>query len=75
MNLLYGEIMDLRDENGAPNGRVRVGGAVKRVALDLVPEAHCGDRVLVCDGVAIGMVRPAPAQEDNYVSGHTWKTH
>ena len=74
MNLIYGEIMDLHDENGALIGRVRVGGAFKRIPLDLVPEAQCGDQILVCDGVAIGRISPTPPLEENYVFSHTRKT-
>ena len=37
-------------------GKIRVGGAVQRTSLDLVPDAVRGDRVLLCDGVAISKV-------------------
>jgi len=48
-------------------GRVRVGGALKKVPLDLLTDAECGDTVLVCDGVAISKVRPTEAAENNNV--------
>ena len=38
-------------------GRVSVRGAQVDVALDLVPEAHAGDTVLVHAGVALSIVR------------------
>ena len=31
-----------------------------------------GDRILVCEGVAIARVAPSANSEPNYVSGHTW---
>lgn len=52
MTLLYGEIVDVFMENKLPTAKVRVGCALQRVSLALVAEAHRGDTVLVCDGVA-----------------------
>ena len=56
MNLVYGEIVDLKEEKGMRVGSVRVAGAIKKVPLDLTPWAECGDTILMCDGVAIGAV-------------------
>ena len=56
MNLVYGEVVDLSLEQGMRIGTVRISGALKKVPLDLVIEARCGDRILMCDGVAIGKV-------------------
>jgi len=58
MNLIYGEIVEVSaNESGILCGRIRVGGALKGVTLDLLPETDIGDEVLVCDGIAIGKVR------------------
>jgi hydrogenase maturation factor len=57
MNLLYGEIVDLGDEDGMQVGSIRVAGALKKVPLDLIADACRGDRVLLCDGVAISKVK------------------
>ena len=53
MNLVYGEVTDLFIENGMQMGLVRVSGSLKKVPLDLLTSIQRGDRVLVCDGVAI----------------------
>lgn len=68
MNLIYGEIVDLFTENGMPMGNVRVTGALKKVPLGLVTGATCGDKVLLCDGVAIGRVEHETARKKNHVS-------
>jgi hydrogenase maturation factor len=57
MNLLYAEIVDLKEEEGMRIGTVRVAGAIRKVPLDLIPDAECGDTILMCDGVAIGTVQ------------------
>jgi len=59
MNLIYGEIVDIFHEEGLRRGKVRVGGALKIVTLDLLADADTGDEVLLCDGIAIGKVRDA----------------
>jgi hydrogenase maturation factor len=69
MNLVYGEIVDLNMEDGMKMGRVRVAGAVKKVPLDLLTNPRSGDKVLLCDGVAIGKVTGAVATNENHVSG------
>jgi hydrogenase maturation factor len=56
MNLVYGEVLDLEIEEGMKIGSVRVLGVLKKVPLHLVPEARRGDKVLICDGLAIGKV-------------------
>jgi hydrogenase maturation factor len=53
MNLLYAEIIDVDVENGMRFGNVSVSGARKKIPLDLVQDATKGDKVLLCDGVAI----------------------
>ena len=56
MNLVYGEIVDLKVEDGMQMGSVRVSGALKKVPLDLLQNVQRGDKVLMCDGVAIAKV-------------------
>ena len=68
MNLVYGEIVDLTTEGGMKVGRVRVAGALKKVPLDLVTNPRCGDKVLLCDGVAISKVTDAVVENGNHVS-------
>jgi hydrogenase maturation factor len=69
MNLIYAEVTELFTENGMQMGRVRVAGALKRVPLDLLTGVQCGDRVLLCDGVAVSKVIDTAADEKRYVSG------
>lgn len=63
MNLLYGEIIEITSEEGLPMGRVRVHGAIKKIALGLLTDAAQGDTVLICDGVAISKVAAPPETE------------
>jgi hydrogenase maturation factor len=56
MNLVYGEIAEVFVEDGMRMGRIRIGGALKKVPLDLLTNAQAGDTVLLCDGVAISTV-------------------
>ena len=63
MNLAYGKVTELFVENGMQMGRVRVSGALKKVPLDLLTSVRCGDKVLVCDGVAISKVQETPKPE------------
>jgi hydrogenase maturation factor len=67
MNLLYGEVLEVSSSEGLRTGKVRVGGALRTVVLDFVPNAACGDRVLLCDGVAIGKVDDALTPENPHV--------
>ena len=53
MNLIYGEIVDVEVEDGMRLEKVTVSGAMKKVSLDLVQDVTKGDKVLLCDGVAI----------------------
>jgi hydrogenase maturation factor len=72
MNLLYGRIVDVFAEDGMLAGKILVRGAIKKVSLDLLVEPQIGDRVLVCDGVAISKVEGLRSAEINYVSGNPW---
>ena len=65
MNLLYGKVVEVFDEDEVRTARVRVAGVVRRVPIDLVADAQSGDEILICDGVAIGKANP----EKDYVSG------
>ena len=56
MNLVYGEIVEISSEEGMPIGKVRVRGATRKIPLGLLTDASRGDRVLICDGVAISKV-------------------
>jgi len=66
MNLLYGQIVEIASEEGMRVGKIRVAGAFKKVSLELSGEAQIGDRVLVCDGIALSKdepVEPPPLSE------------
>lgn len=67
MNLLYGQIVEMVSEDGMQFGKIRVAGAIKKVSLELLGKPQVGDRVLVCDGIAIGKQETL---ENNYVSGN-----
>ena len=75
MNLVYGEIVAVSREGEMRMGKIRVGGAMKNVLLDLVTGAEIGDSILLCDGVAIAMVEKNRETEKNYVSGDSGKAH
>ena len=74
MNLVYGEIIAVFSEDGMPMGQVRVHGASKKIPLGLLTNAVQGDRVLICDGVAISKVARPSEKGTNNVSGHSGKT-
>jgi hydrogenase maturation factor len=71
MNLVYGQIVEILDEDGMRFGKVRVAGAMKKVPLDLLTNVVCGDKVLLCDGVAISRVAAAAGTEKHHVSSDT----
>jgi hydrogenase maturation factor len=56
VNLVNGVIAEIRYENGQRVGKVRVGGAIKSISLDLLADPALGDKVLVCEGVALAKV-------------------
>jgi hydrogenase expression/formation protein HypC len=62
MHFVTGEIVDVSERDGLRSGRVRVGGALFPVALELVPEARPGDLVLVHAGVALSRVESEAAR-------------
>jgi hydrogenase maturation factor len=53
MNLVYAEIIDVEVEDGMRVGNVTVSGAMIKVPLALIQDVMKGDKVLLCDGVAI----------------------
>jgi len=70
MNLVYGKIIDVEIEDGMRFGNVTVAGAIKRIALDLVRDVQKGDKVLLCDGVAIAKSNDLPVPNHaKYVLG------
>jgi len=75
MNLVYGEIVEVFSEEGILFGRVQVHGATKKIPLGLLTDAAQGDRVLICDGVAISKVADSGEKETKHVSGDTRETH
>jgi hydrogenase maturation factor len=64
MNLIYGEVVDVFQEEGMRFGKVRVGGAIAHALLELLTDTKRGDRVLLCDGVAISKVENATQHRD-----------
>jgi hydrogenase maturation factor len=72
MNLLYAEIIDVELEDGMRFGNVRVSGAMKKIPLDLVVDVRKGDKVLLCDGVAIAKTNDSQITNyGNHVSGNS----
>jgi hydrogenase maturation factor len=71
MNLIYGEVMEVFSDGAMRLGKVKLGGAMKKVCLDLVTEVRSGDTILVCDGVALSKVDDGSEVEENDVSGNT----
>jgi hypothetical protein len=63
MKLTYGEVVDVFLEDGMRFGRVRTGGAMKKASLELVAGLERGDRVLLCDGIAIARLEIETTQE------------
>lgn len=75
MNLVYGEIVEILSEDGLPMGKVRFHGATRKIPLGLLTGASRGDRVLVCDGVAIAKAAPPRLTEEKDVSGDSRQAH
>jgi hydrogenase maturation factor len=75
VNLVYGEIIEVASENGTPVGEVRVRGATQKIPLGLLTDAVRGDRVLICDGVAISKVAAPNERKTEHVSGDSRETH
>ena len=63
MNLVYAEIVDFELQDGMRFGNVNVSGAMKKIPLDLVQDVTKGDKVLLCDGVAIAKTNDSQTTE------------
>lgn len=72
MNLVDGEVLDIVREDGMRMGKVRVGGLLRKATFDLIHDAARGDRVLLCDGGAIGRAENETTTETNYVPCDPW---
>ena len=66
MNLIYGEVVGLNKRDSMKMARIKIAGAIKEVSIGLLTGVRIGDRVLLCDGVAIARV---DEQTSDYVSG------
>ena len=75
MNLLYGEVMEVFPAADGLMGKIKVRGATKKIPLGLLTDVARGDRVLICDGVAISKVAASGEMEEKDVSGDSRKTH
>jgi hydrogenase maturation factor len=72
MNLVYAEIVDVEVEEGMRFGNATVSGAMKKVPLDLIQDVMTGDKVLLCDGVAIAKTNDSKITNcENHVLGHS----
>ena len=66
MSLIYGEVVGLNERDPMKMVRIKIGGAIKEGSIELLTGVRIGDRVLLCDGVAIARVDEQPS---DYVSG------
>ena len=66
MNLIYAEVVGLNERDPMKMARIKIGGAIKEVSIGLLTGVRIGDRVLLCDGVAIARV---DEQTSDHVSG------
>jgi hydrogenase maturation factor len=72
MNLLYARIIDVEIEDGMRFGNISVSGAMKKIPLDLVQDVMKGDKVLLCDGVAIAKANDSQMTDHgNHVLGNS----
>jgi hypothetical protein len=70
VNLVYGVVVDVFPGPEPRLGKIRVGRALRTVSLDLLTDPVPSDKVLICEGVAIGKVEGPISKEAGYVSGH-----
>lgn len=66
MNLIYGEVVGLNERDPMKMARIKIAGAIKEVSIGLLTVVRIGDRVLLCDGVAIARV---DEETSDHVSG------
>jgi len=71
VNLLYGEVVDVCPGPEPRLGKIRIGRALRTISLDLLTDPVPGDKVLVCDGVAISKVEGPIPKEAGHVSRHS----
>ena len=57
-----GEIVEVREDDGLRVGKVRFAGISRDVCLDYVPDAVCGDFVVVHVGFAISKIDAEEAE-------------
>jgi hydrogenase maturation factor len=70
MNLVFGEVVKEFDESGIRMGKIRVRGAIREAALDLLVGIQPGDIVLLCDGIAVSKLQTEKT-EKNCVPGNS----
>lgn len=58
-----GKVVEIRQQDDVPMGRVEFGGILKEVCLAYTPEARVDDYVLVHVGFAISVIDEAEAHE------------
>ncbi len=58
-----GKVLEIREQDALPMGKVEFGGIVKEVCLAYVPETQVGDYVLVHVGFAISKIDEEEARE------------
>ncbi len=71
MHAFIGEVVEILQEEGERRARVRVGGALVKVNVELLPEVKEGDKIILCAGVALGKLSP----EEEDVPGSAWQGH
>ena len=70
MNMVFGEIVTVSPGSEPLLGKIRVNGAIRIISLDLLTNPAPGDKVIVCEGVALAKVDETPSKENSHVSGH-----
>jgi hydrogenase maturation factor len=70
MNLVFGEVVKVFDESRIRMGKIRVRGAIREAALDLLVGIQPGDIVLLCDGIAVSKLQTEKT-EKNCVPGNS----
>jgi len=70
MKLVFGQVVKVFDEFGIRMAKIRVRGAIKEAALDLLAGIEPGDIVLLCDGIAVSRVQTEKT-EKNCVLGNS----
>ena len=68
MNLVYGVIVKLSNDPEGRMARVRFGNVMRWVAVELISELRPGDRVLVCDNVAIAKADLRTTNHEDHLS-------